>query len=243
MMLRTRSCRSAIILSVIICERTRSPFEGLASVMGLSNNPSWTSEESGQTNTVDKSLVNLSACTTTPAVAVPVRSERPPARLPRFTSSRSSRMRRHFRNRWRHFPDVAPSVLPAGANRPVPWDPANPEPNAALDASLVRATARGARPCAAAGCVALPSSGWPYLMRKMLRIKIQRFGLWTCSTTTCGHTTARRERRRAGAHSTLHGVVFAIFVSRPHGEARRARHTRSLVLRGRLFSYPPSARQ
>ena len=160
MMLRTRSCRSAIILSVIICERRRSPFEGLASIMGLSNSSSWTSDESGQTNTVDKSLVNSSACTITPGRGRP-------SSLGTTTSTTLAALHfqplqsyaASFQESMASFSGCRTIALPAGANRPVPWDPADPEPNAARDASLVRATARGARPCAAAGYAAFALFG------------------------------------------------------------------------------------
>jgi hypothetical protein len=89
MTLRTLSRRNATILSVMICERSRSPLDDLASIVGRSGKLSWTSKEIGQTKMVVKSL-NSSACTMTPGRGRPNSlGTTINTTSPRFTSTRS----------------------------------------------------------------------------------------------------------------------------------------------------------
>ncbi len=225
MMIRIRSCSSAIILSVIICERRRSPFEGLASIMGLSSNPSWTSDESGQTNAVDKALVNSSACTITPSRdPVPVRSERPPARHCRASLPAAPvvcglipgidgvifRVSRHQ------------SCLPAqiGPHLGIPQI-RNP--------MLHWTQALCAQPRAARGHALLRGMGLCLLRGghiSYVKCYARKFNALDCGLAPQRHAAIappysahapRGASAASRAHSTLHGVVFAILCPGPVG--------------------------
>jgi hypothetical protein len=149
---RTRSCRKATILSVMICERSRSPFDGFASIVGRSGKFSWTSEEIGQTKTVVKFL-NSSAWTITPGRGRPNSLGATISTMsPRFTSTHSSRRRLRSRHRWHRFQDAAPSTSLVDGGLLERSDPANRAPNAGRGAAPARGDARGARPFAGAGC-------------------------------------------------------------------------------------------
>lgn len=170
---RIRSCRRATILSVMICERRRSPFDGFASIVGRSGKFSWTSDEIGQTKAVVKSL-NSSAWTITPGRGRPNSLGATISTMsPRFTSTRSSRTRPRSTHRWHRSRDGAPSTLLAYEGQHEPSDRADPEPNAAPVAAPARAIARGAQPFVGAGYKASCSGSflewWPCNKRNMLR--------------------------------------------------------------------------
>jgi hypothetical protein len=161
---RTRSRRKAIILSVMICDQRRSPFDDLASIIGRSGKLSWTSEEIGQTKTVVKSL--NSSVRSHQAEAPPTRSERRPARCRRASLPLTPVVGRvdpvvDGVIRW-----VSRHELGSGESLRGPWDRASPEPNAARVAALMHADARGVQPSAGAGCEANCSGSslvwWPW---------------------------------------------------------------------------------
>jgi hypothetical protein len=173
---RIRSRRRAIILSVIICERRRRPFDGLASIIGLSERFSCRSDEIGQIKIVDSPSLNSSACAMTPGLGLPGSlGTTTSTTSPRFTSTRSNHRPPRSRHRSRRFPDAVPSSLSHGVFARAPWDCANPAPNAAPAAAPARANARAAKPCAAAGCGVLTCwASWSWKERNMLRRKFQR---------------------------------------------------------------------
>ena len=106
----------AIILSVMICERRRRPFDGLGSRTGRSDsailNVRRDRTDEGRRSTLRQARRLVRSL---PVVVVLGRSGTTTSTIsPRFTSRRSSRKPPHSTHRWHRSPDAAPSALSHG---------------------------------------------------------------------------------------------------------------------------------
>ena len=168
---RMRSRRSATSLSVMICDLSRSPFSGPTSISGRSEvrpaGPTRPDNKDCRKASVEFVALNDDAGPRPPEIA---RDDHQHDIASRYFHDLPDRRPVRSNHRSRHFRDAAPSTLSRGGSPRAPWDRANPAPNAGLAAAPARAAARGAKPCAAAGCGVLPFSGsWPWIERNMLR--------------------------------------------------------------------------
>jgi hypothetical protein len=159
--MRMRSRGTANILSVMICERTRSPFSAFASTVGLIGSCSVRRDVMGQTSSVVVRPPNSSVWTTTTGRGRPSSPWTTTTTLPRFTSIRSSHTTRRSKHRSRRFQDGERVAFPGGEGRLAPADRARREPSVGSDASLVHATA-----CAARSFAPWHSLAWSWVVAR-----------------------------------------------------------------------------
>ena len=115
--LRIRSLRKASILSVMICDRPRSPLPGAAGTIGHSGNRSVISDVSGQTRMVSAFSLKLSACTTTAGRGLPRSACTARTMSPRFIAIRASRRPARSSHPARRPRQAARAIWPGGADR------------------------------------------------------------------------------------------------------------------------------
>jgi hypothetical protein len=157
---RTRSRRNALILSVMICDRSRKPLPAVGSTTGRRRCDAVTSDDIGQTRTEVVEAPNSSAWTMTPGCGLPMSPWATTSTTsPRFKTSLPDRGPYPANHRSRRSPDASTTLRSRDEFQSGCADRAGPAPNAARDAVLARASARGAKPCAAVEFGVLPFSG------------------------------------------------------------------------------------